>query len=131
MFFSSAFAQDATAAAAEQPSFIASMIPLALIMGIFYVLVLRPQQKRIKEQQAMIAAIKKGDKILTAGGIVGKIVKVEEAFGLLHVQIAEGVTVEVTSTSITMVYGKEAAGQSVAKPAKKSKTSDKPIANDN
>ncbi len=131
MFFSSAFAQDASSIAADQPSFIASMVPLALIMGIFYVLVLRPQQKRAKEHQAMITAVKKGDKVLTGGGIVGKVVKVDTAAGTLQVEITEGVTVEVTSGSITLVYVKDAVAPGNVKAARKSKTPEKPVANDN
>jgi preprotein translocase subunit YajC len=131
MFFSSAFAQEATAAVAEQPSFIASMIPLFLIMGIFYALILRPQQKRAKAHQAMIMAVKKSDKIITGGGIVGKVVKVDESADVLQVQIAEGVTVEVTKGSITHVYGKDAPTTQDTKPTKKTKSSVKPIANDN
>ncbi len=131
MFISSAFAQTA-AATAEQPSLVASMFPLLLIMVIFYLLILRPQQKRARQHQAMIKAVVRGDKVLTAGGIVGKVTKVDDANDMVHVQIAEGVVVEVSRSTIGVVYGKEAVSAPPSKqPSSKKKEIDKPVANDN
>jgi len=59
---------------------VAQFLPLILLFGIFYFLIIRPQQKQQKEHQAMLEALKKGDKILTTGGIYAGIVKVEEDF---------------------------------------------------
>lgn len=101
MFISSAFAQEATTAV--EPSAITGLIPLVLIMIIFYFLILRPQQKRFKQHQATLNAIVKGDKVLTAGGIVGKVVKVNDADALLHLQIADNVVVEVSRPTIASV----------------------------
>jgi preprotein translocase subunit YajC len=59
---------------------LASLFPLIVLFGIFYFLVIRPQQKQHKEHKEMIAALQKGDKILTSGGIIAEVVKVEEDF---------------------------------------------------
>jgi len=59
---------------------VAQFLPLILLFGIFYFLIIRPQQKQQKEHQAMLEALKKGDKILTTGGIYAEIAKVEEDF---------------------------------------------------
>jgi preprotein translocase subunit YajC len=108
------------------------MLPLVLILGIMYFFMIRPQQKRLKQHQAMVSSAERGDKILTAGGIVGKVVKIDDAHDVLHVQIAEGVVVEVSRPTISLVYGKENA-KSAAADAKSSAVAakKKPIANDN
>jgi preprotein translocase subunit YajC len=136
LLFSSAYAQDASAGIPQEPSLAASMLPLLAILGIFYFMILRPQHKRAKQHQAMIQSAERGDKILTAGGIVGKVVKMDEANDLLHVQIAEGVVVEVSRPSVSVVYGKENAVSSGEKsstslPSKKKAGDKKPVANDN
>ncbi|HHD81356.1 MAG TPA: preprotein translocase subunit YajC [Campylobacterales bacterium] len=59
---------------------VAQFLPLILLFGIFYFLIIRPQQKQQKEHQAMLEALKKGDKILTTGGLYAEIAKVEEDF---------------------------------------------------
>ena len=59
---------------------VAQFLPLILLFGIFYFLIIRPQQKQQKEHQAMLDALKKGDKILTSGGLYAEVVKVEEDF---------------------------------------------------
>ena len=62
---------------AQQPSMFASFIPLILIFLIFYFLLIRPQQKKQKEHRLLLDAIKRGDEILTSGGIVGKVTKAD------------------------------------------------------
>ncbi len=59
---------------------VAQFLPLIILFGIFYFLIIRPQQKQQKEHQAMLEALKKGDKILTTGGLYAEIAKVEEDF---------------------------------------------------
>lgn len=125
-----AYAQDAAAAAAAAaPSPLSGMLPLVFIFGVFYLLLIRPQQKKMKLHQAMIAAVKRGDEVITGGGIHGKITKVEEG-GLLKVQIAEGVEVTVDQSTVSTVLTKpdatEAAKKADDKVVKKSK-----VANDN
>ncbi len=90
-----ALAADAAAAGAG----IASLAPLVLIVAIFYFLLVRPQQKRLKEHRGMIEALKKGDKIITAGGLYGTVADVSEK--MLKVDIANGVRVKVKRDTIT------------------------------
>ena len=78
MFATAAHAQAAGAASsAGVAGFLLNFGPLILIFGIFYLLLIRPQQKRVKEQRAMIDATKKGDTVVTGGGLIGKVVKVD------------------------------------------------------
>jgi preprotein translocase subunit YajC len=100
MFATPAFAQDAGAASA-----FTSFIPLILIFGIMYFLLIRPQQKRMKEQKALIEGLRRGDTVVTAGGIIGKISKVKED-GEVEVEIADGVRVRVLKATIGQVLSK-------------------------
>ena len=84
MFISEAFAQAGDAAAA-QGSVYGTLIQLGLIFVIFYVLLIRPQQKKIKQHEAMLMAIKKGDKVITAGGIYGTVKEIKERTLLIEV----------------------------------------------
>ena len=69
-------------------------IPLILIFGIMYFLLIRPQQKKMKEQQNMVSSLRRGDQVVTQGGLIGKVVKVKEN-NELEVELAEGVKVRV------------------------------------
>ncbi len=82
-----------------------SFLPLLLIFGVFYVLLIRPQQKKIDEQGKMIKALKRGDRIVTAGGIHGKITKLEGDDHLI-VEIAEGVQVKVVRNTVSTLAAK-------------------------
>jgi len=75
--------------------------PLLLIFVIFYFLMIRPQQRRVKEHQARISAVKKGDEVVTGGGIRGKVTKVSDDEA--EVEIAQGVKVRVVKSTITHV----------------------------
>lgn len=104
MFISPAFAQEATdaaAATAAQPGILMSMLPLILILFIFYIMVIRPQNKRMSEHRAMLQALAKGDKVVTAGGIVGTVVKLVND-DEVTVEIANGVQVDVVRHTIMM-----------------------------
>ena len=83
----------------------AQFIPLILIFAIMYFLLIRPQQKKMKEHQAMVEALRRGDRVLTQGGIVGKVVKVKEG-NEIDVEIAEGVKVSVIKSTIAQVLSK-------------------------
>jgi preprotein translocase subunit YajC len=93
------------AAPAGQPSgtsqLLMGILPWVLIFLIFYLLMIRPQQRRVKEHQAAIAAIKKGDEVITGGGIRGRVTKVndEEA----EVEVAQGVRIRVIKSTISHV----------------------------
>lgn len=83
-----------------------SLIPLILIFGIMYFLLIRPQQKKLKEHQAMIAALRRGDQVITGGGLIGKVTKVKDEGNEVEVEIATGVTVRVVRSTITTVVNK-------------------------
>ncbi|HEU5482159.1 MAG TPA: preprotein translocase subunit YajC [Sphingomicrobium sp.] len=102
-----------TAAAAQQgggaSAFLVGILPWLLIFVIFYMLLIRPQQRRAKEHQAQIAAIKKGDEVITGGGLRGKVTKVSEAE--VEVEIAQGVRVKAVKSTLSQVL------QPASKPA--------------
>jgi len=102
MFVSPAFAQAAGGASANP---IGQFLPIILIFGIMYFLMIRPQQKKMKEHKAMIAAVRRGDEAITAGGIYGKVVKVRED-GSLDLEIASGVKVRVVASTIADIVSK-------------------------
>ena len=77
------------------------ILPWVLIFVIFYLLMIRPQQRRVKEHQAAIAAVKKGDDVITAGGIRGRVTKVSDDEA--EVEIAQGVKVRVVKSTISQV----------------------------
>ena len=83
----------------------AQFIPLILIFVIFYFFLIRPQQKRVKEHKLMVAALKRGDEVVTSGGIVGK---VEKILGndKVDLQISENVTVQVVQSTIQSLLNK-------------------------
>jgi preprotein translocase subunit YajC len=85
--------------------FISSLVPLVLLFGIFYFLIIRPQQQRLKAHQAMVAAVKRGDTVVTAGGLIGKVAKVKDD-GELLVEIADNVQVRVLKSTLTEVRTK-------------------------
>ena len=84
-------------------------LPWVLIFGIFYLLMIRPQQRRVKEHQASIAAVKKGDEVITGGGIRGRVTKVADDEA--EVEIASGVKIRVVKSTISQVLS------GAAKPA--------------
>jgi preprotein translocase subunit YajC len=104
MFISPAFAQ-AAGGAAGGSSMLTQLMPLVLIFAVFYFLLIRPQQKKAKEHKAMISAVRRGDKVVTAGGIMGKITKVYDDDRAM-VEIAEGVRIEVVQSTLTAVMSK-------------------------
>ena len=91
-------------AAAQQPSMLASFIPLILIFLIFYFLLIRPQQKKQKEHKVLLDSIQRGDEILSSGGILGKVIKVDN--DKLTVEIAKGVNVLIIRSTVADVIKK-------------------------
>lgn len=100
MFITPAFAQTA-GGSASTASFIAQIAPLALIFAVFYFLLIRPQQKRMKDQKAKIEAVKKGDQVITGGGLVGKVVRVDEIYA--DIELAPGLKVKAVKSTLTDV----------------------------
>jgi len=103
MLISEAFAQ----VGGGTTDMLTSMLPLVLIFVVFYFLLIRPQQKKMKDHKAMIEAVRRGDIVTTSGGIIGKVTKVQED-GVLQIEIAEGVKVKVVKGTITEVRSKGA-----------------------
>ena len=102
----SIFATLSASAAAPSGSmgFIVQMLPLLFVFVIFYVLMIRPQQRRVREHAATIAAVQKGDEVITGGGLRGKVTKVAD--DELEVEIAQGVKVKVVKATLSHVLGK-------------------------
>ena len=101
MFATPAYAQAAGGAGGA----FAQMMPLILIFAIMYFLLIRPQQKKAKEHAAMVAAVRRGDQVITQGGLIGKVTKVKED-NEVEVEIADGVKVRVVQSTITNVINK-------------------------
>ena len=104
---SSTFLLAAAAAPSGGASFFIQTIPLVLIFVIFYFLMIRPQQRRMKAHQAQIAAVKKGDRVVTGGGLIGKVTKVGEAE--VEVELAQGMRVQAVKSTLTQVIDPTAA----------------------
>ncbi|EWY36999.1 preprotein translocase subunit YajC [Skermanella stibiiresistens SB22] len=102
MFVSTAYAQAADGAGAAG---LMSFLPLILIFVVFYFLLIRPQQKKLKEHKAMLESMRRGDRVVTGGGIIGTIMKVGNDDELV-VEIAEGVRVRVLRSTVNMVLAK-------------------------
>ena len=102
MFVSPAYAQ---AAAGGGGGGIEAFLPLILIFVVFYFLLIRPQQKKMKEHKAMLGAVRRGDKIVTGGGIIGTITKVIDE-NEVTVEIADGIKVRVQRAMISSVLTK-------------------------
>src|SRR5580693_6121649 len=121
MLISPAYAQDASSMLGSATSF----LPLVLIFAVFYFLLIRPQQQKQKETRAMISAVKRGDRVVTAGGILGTVQRVpmvqdkdgkQVASNEIEVEIAPNIRVTVLRETITSVIRPTAANDS--KPAK-------------
>lgn len=99
---SSAYAQTASQAAPPNP--LLSFLPLLVLFAVFYFMLIRPQMKRSKEQRAMVAALAKGDEVVTSGGVLGRIDEVGDAY--VSVEVAPTVSMKVQKQAITMILPK-------------------------
>src|SRR5689334_17820998 len=128
MFVSEALAQTAGAAAPSSPmGDIGFFVPLILVFIVMWFFMIRPQQKKQKEHQAMIRAAKRGDRIVTSGGIIGQITKANDADNDVEVEIASGVKIRVMRHAISDIINRTA---EAAKPAAKEAKETKEGAND-
>ena len=84
----------------------AQFIPLILIFVIFYFFLIRPQQKKVKEHKAMVQNLKRGDEVITSGGIIGRVERVFDD-GRLEMNISEGVNVEVVKDTVQSHFKKK------------------------
>jgi preprotein translocase subunit YajC len=104
MFISSAFAQSAPAAGGDMQSTLMSMLPLALMFVVLYFVMIRPQMKKQKEHAAMIAALAKGDEVVTGGGLLGKVSKMGDNF--IGLEVSQGVEIQVQRSAVVQVLPK-------------------------
>lgn len=104
LFISNAFAQSGPIEALGLSSNLTSFLPIILMFAVMYFLMIRPQMKRQKEQKAMMAAIAKGDEVITSGGILGRVAKVTEAYVTL--EIASGTEITIQKAAITALMPK-------------------------
>ena len=111
MFVTPAYAQ-ATAAPAGAAAF-AQFVPLILVFAIMYFLILRPQQRKLRQHRDMVAALKRGDEIITNGGLIGRVVSVRD--DEVDVEIAQNVRVRVVRGMISQVVSQAAAPAPAAK----------------
>lgn len=95
----------AAAPAAQEPSLFSSLLPLIAIFGIFYVLLIMPMRKRQKKTQAMLTQLKKGDQVITNGGIYGRIAALDEGTKTVILQISDQVKIKVARTAIAGLQG--------------------------
>lgn len=107
MLISPAYAQDAAAAGAA--GIVMQLAPLILIFVVFYFLLIRPQQKRAKEHRTMLTALKRGDRIITAGGLIGSVTRVKDGSDEVEVELAPNVRVNVVRSTIASLVRAPAA----------------------
>jgi preprotein translocase subunit YajC len=113
MLISPAYAQ---AVGGAESAVIMQIVPIVLIFAVFYFLLIRPQQKKVKQHRDMVAALRRGDRIVTAGGIIGTVAKVKNETELL-VEIAEGVRVTLVRAQVSEVLSRT--GPATPTPANK------------
>lgn len=118
MFISEAWAQSSGGSG----DFLVQLFPLVLIFIVFYFLLIRPQQTKMKQQREMLGGVKRGDRVVTGGGIIGLVTKVISD-NELQVELAEGVRVRIIKQTITDILTR---GESV-RGAKESEEDDKPM----
>ena len=102
MFISQAYAQ--TAAVGGSDSSLLSMLPLVLMFVVLYFIMIRPQMKKQKEHKAMVEAVAKGDEVVIAGGLLGRVAKLGDSY--LHVEVANGVELQVQRAAVVQVLPK-------------------------
>ena len=103
MFVSPAYAQ--AAGAGGSAAAFTGFVPLIMIFAIMYFLMIRPQQKKLKEHQALVASVRRGDQVVTAGGIIGKVTKVTDEREI-EVEIATGVKVKVLKNTLSNILNR-------------------------
>lgn len=105
MFIEMAWAQDAASGTPSVLAGLGQFLPLVLIFGVFYFFMIRPQMRKAKEHRSMVEALKRGDRVLTNGGIIGQVTKVADN-NEVQVEIAEGVKVRVQKMAISQVLSR-------------------------
>ena len=111
MLFSTAYAQAAGATAGGGFGGLEQLFLIVPIIAVFYFFMIRPQQKKMKDHRALVAGVRRGDRVVTGGGLIGQVTKVISD-GEVQIEIAEGVRVRVVRSTITEVLSKTAAADS-------------------
>lgn len=113
MFISSAWATEAATTAPEQASGFAAAVvtfaPLVIIFLIFYIVAIRPQQKRMAEYQKQVSTLRRGDRVVTTGGIIGTVHRIDDKNPETEIEIASGVVVKVQKNAIAEILAKTGA----------------------
>jgi len=104
VFISSAFAQAAPAAGGDVQSSLMGMLPLVLMFVVLYFVMIRPQMKKAKEHKAMVEALAKGDEVVSAGGLLGKVSKIGDTY--IGIEVTNGVEVQIQRTAVVQVLPK-------------------------
>ena len=120
MFISQAWAQGTGGGGGD---FLVQLFPLILIFVVFYFLLIRPQQAKVRAQREMLSGVKRGDRVVTGGGIIGLITKVISD-NEVQVELAEGVRVRIIKQTITDILTR---GESVRGPKDSNEEDDKPM----
>jgi preprotein translocase subunit YajC len=102
MFVTPAYAQSAGGGGGD---LLIQMLPFVMIFAIMYFLIIKPQQNRVKQHREMISNIRRGDTVVTAGGVIGKVTRVRDE-GEIEVEIAEGTRVRIVKGTVTEVRAK-------------------------
>lgn len=121
---------DTAAAVTHEPSIITSMAPLALILAVFYMLIIRPQQKKMQEHQKTVSTLKAGDKVVMNSGIIGSIIKADATDPEATLEIAKDVHIKIRKDMVTEIISAPQAieKKSVSAAAKPIKPMAKPAA---
>jgi len=104
VLISSAFAQAAPAAGGDVQSSLMGMLPLVLMFVVLYFVMIRPQMKKAKEHKAMVEALAKGDEVVSAGGLLGRVSKLGDTY--VGIEVANGVEVQIQRTAVVQVLPK-------------------------
>jgi preprotein translocase subunit YajC len=103
LLIGTAWAQDAAGGAAGGPGFASNLIMIGAIFAIFYFILIRPQNKAAQAHQVMVAGLKKGDQVVTKGGIFGRVAEVED--DALSIEVAKGVRIRVEKSKVGRLQG--------------------------
>lgn len=115
---------DAAAPMPPQEGGLVALLPFILVFVVFYFFLIRPQQKKFKEHQQMVQSVRRGDKVVTGGGIVGTVSRVDDSNDQLLIEVAEGVKIKVVRSTLANVLtrsGSTEPGDSAEKPEKPEK----------
>jgi len=124
-FISDAYAQVTQSGASSGDNPLMNLLPLILIFAVFYVFLIRPQQKKIKEHETILKTMKRGDEVVTGGGIIGKVNKIEDGSNIVHIEISKDVVVRVNRATIIEIISADTEQNGPAQKKQKNKNDKK------